>query len=66
MLQCFTKLAFSTKIALFWGRLAQRLERLSYTQEVTGPNPVLPTIFHAEVAEWQTRYVQGVVSEQDV
>ena len=25
------------------GRLAQRLERLSYTQKVTGSNPVLPT-----------------------
>ncbi len=41
------------------GRLAQRLERLLHTQEATGSNPVLP---RAEVAEWQTRYVQDVVS----
>ena len=27
-----------------WGRLAQRLEHLSYTQGVTGSNPVSPTI----------------------
>ena len=26
------------------GRLAQRIERLLHTQEVTGSNPVLPTI----------------------
>ena len=46
-----------------FGRLAQWLERLLHTQEVTGSSPVLP---RAEVAEWQTRYVQGVVSVTDV
>ena len=29
------------------GRLAQWLERLLHTQEVTGSSPVLPTILHS-------------------
>jgi hypothetical protein len=40
----FTLIAFRSKIASLQGRLAQRIERLLHTQEVTGSNPVLPTI----------------------
>jgi hypothetical protein len=48
------------------GAVSSAGERLLHTQEVAGSNPAPPTIViywdSAEVAEWQTRYVQGVVS----
>ena len=34
---------------------------LVHTQEVGGSNPLPPTTKKAEVAEWQTRCVQGAV-----
>ena len=48
------------------GRLAQWLERLVHTEEVGGSTPPSPTMLsgipRAEVAERQTRCVQGAVS----
>jgi hypothetical protein len=38
----FTKLLFGAKIKCDFGRLAQWLERLLHTQEVTGSSPVPP------------------------
>ena len=40
----FTKGPLEARIDTFRGRLAQWLERLLHTQEVSGSNPLLPTI----------------------
>ena len=50
----FTKFSFGAKMASLSGRLAQRIERLLHTQEVTGSNPVLPTI---AIIRFPTPYV---------
>ncbi len=49
--------------------LAQLVEQLFRKQQVRGSSPRVgsgqpdETRFHAEVAKWQTRYVQGVVEQ---
>jgi hypothetical protein len=40
----FTKGDLEARIDTFLGRLAQWLERLLHTQEVSGSNPLLPTM----------------------
>ena len=43
-ISCLGGVRFQAQISFDFGRLAQRLERLLHTQEVTGSNPVSPTI----------------------
>ena len=42
------------------GRIAQRLERLSYTQEVAGSIPASPTSQNAVAFGMQARFLVGV------
>jgi hypothetical protein len=48
----FTKGILEARIDTFLGRLAQWLERLLHTQEVSGSNPLLPISFSNRHPNW--------------